>query len=410
MSAHDTSRREPGRIKRRVFDVLEDAKDGDRLSLYMDWALVVLIIANVLAAVVETVQPIYAAYGDWFRIFEYISVMIFTVEYGLRLWVANLHAPLAGKGPLMARLRYAAEPAAIVDLLAILPFYLALFGIGGDLRILRIFRLVRFLKLARYSTGLRSLLMALAEESRTLFGALVVMTGVALTSATLLYLFEHKAQPDAFGSIPSALWWAISTLTTVGYGDVVPVTGVGKTIGSVVMLLGLMMFALPVGIVATAFAREMHRREFVVTWSMVARVPLFADLTANEIATVMKLLHSRKIDSGAVIVHEGDPAQSMYFIMSGSVLVQLPEKAVVLEEGTFFGEIALLRKSKRSATVVTREPTALLELEASALEKLMHDNPNLGRQIRKVASQRLGHDPVTRAGDIMSEEIEADNA
>lgn len=394
------------RIKRRLFEIFEDAPPGDALSLVVGWYLVVLIIANVAAAVVETVGSVRDTYAHLFDAFEYFSVAVFTLEYLMRLWVADLHAPLSSLGPLRARLRFAAQPSAIIDLLAIAPFYLALFGIGADLRVLRMFRLVRFLKLARYSSGLRSLLAAMAEESRALLGAFVVMTGVALTAATLLYLLEHQVHPDGFGSIPQALWWAIATLTTVGYGDVVPVTPVGKLVGSMVMLLGLMMFALPVGIVATAFAREMHKREFVVTWSMLARVPMFAELSANEIATVMKLLHSRKVERGVVIAHRGDPAQSMYFIMSGSVAVQLPDREVILEEGTFFGEIALLRKSKRSATVVARETTALLELESTAFEKLLHDKPEIGSHIRAVAAERLKDQRVTPRGDIVEEEIE----
>ncbi|MCC0016888.1 MAG: ion transporter [Rhodobiaceae bacterium] len=395
-------------IKRRTFEILEDAQPGDRLNIVIDSVLIALIVGNVAAAVIETVEPIFLAYSRWFNAFEYFSVAVFTIEFLLRIWVADMHMPLARLKPWVARMRFAAEPSAIVDLLAILPFYLALFGIGGDLRILRIFRLVRFLKLARYSPGLRSLAAALAEESRAIFGALLVMAGLAITAATLMYIFEHRVQPDKLGSIPQALWWALATLTTVGYGDVVPVTVAGKLIGGFFMILGLMMFALPVGIVATAFAREIHSREFVVTWSMVARVPMFSNLTATEIAAVMKLLHSRKVDRGAVIVHAGDPAHSMYFIMTGSVIVQLADKEVVLEEGSFFGEIALLRKAKRSATVVARETTALLELDAISLESLMHSNPEIGRQIKAVARERLGQERITPKGDIVSEEIEPD--
>ena len=395
-------------IKRRTFEILEDAQPGDRLNIVIDSVLIALIVGNVAAAVIETVEPIFLAYSRWFNAFEYFSVAVFTIEFLLRIWVADMHMPLARLKPWVARMRFAAEPSAIVDLLAILPFYLALFGIGGDLRILRIFRLVRFLKLARYSPGLRSLAAALAEESRAIFGALLVMAGLAITAATLMYIFEHRVQPDKLGSIPQALWWALATLTTVGYGDVVPVTVAGKLIGGFFMILGLMMFALPVGIVATAFAREIHSREFVVTWSMVARVPMFSNLTATEIAAVMKLLHSRKVDRRAVIVHAGDPAHSMYFIMTGSVIVQLADKEVVLEEGSFFGEIALLRKAKRSATVVARETTALLELDAISLESLMHSNPEIGRQIKAVARERLGQERITPKGDIVSEEIEPD--
>jgi voltage-gated potassium channel len=231
------------------------------------------------------------------------------------------------------------------------------------------------------------------------------MLGLALVSATAAYLAEHRAQPEVFGSIPAALWWAITTLTTVGYGDAVPVTVIGRLIGAVVMVLGLAMFALPIGIVATAFAREMHSRDFVVTWGMVARVPLFSELTASEIATVMKLLYSRKVPAGTVIVEKGEAANSMYFVASGEVQIELGDAPVVLEEGSFFGEVAVLRKSTRSATVTARTNVGLLELEATALHKLMEQNPEIARQIRQAAHDRVDRERVTPRGDIVTEEL-----
>jgi hypothetical protein len=159
----------------------------------------------------------------------------------------------------------------VIDLLAVLPFWLA-FLLPLDLRVLLVFRMGRFLKLARYSPAMRSLLDALYNERRALFGSFVILVGATLLAASIMHVIERHAQPDKFGTIPDAMWWAIVTLGTIGYGDVVPVTALGRLVAAITIFVGLIMVALPIGIVATAFADEIHRRDFVVTRGMVARV------------------------------------------------------------------------------------------------------------------------------------------
>lgn len=393
-------------LKGRFYEVLEEGATNDALSIWVDRSLMVLIVFNVLAVVLETVEDIQAQYSTAFLVFEYVSVAIFSVEYGLRLWVADIHIPLRHLGPLRARINYIGYPSGLIDLAAILPFYLGLLGIGADLRILRMFRLVRFLKLARYSPGLRSLINALVEESRALFATFIIMVALILTCATTLYVVESDVQPEKFGSIPAAIWWSVATLTTVGYGDVVPMTVLGKSIGVVVMVLGLAMFALPIGIVATAFAQEIHRREFVVTWGMVARVPLFLEFSAADISEVMKLLQARRFETGTFIVREGEEAHSMYFIASGTVEVKLADAPVELSEGMFFGEIALIEKSRRSADVVATTQVNLLVLDAADLHALTAKKPEFAKRLEDVVRDRVGKERVTPKGDIVSEELE----
>src|SRR5215212_4016001 len=161
---------------------------------------------------------------------------------------------------------------------------------------------MRFFKLARYSSGLTSLLEAIYSERHALLATLLILSGLVLTMASFMYLAERDAQPDRFGTIPDAMWWAIVTLTTVGYGDSVPVTAAGKLLASLTAIMGIVMLALPVGIIATAFSEVIHRREFVVTWTMVAKVPVFADLGAAAVAEIMDLLQSRTVPKGDVIV------------------------------------------------------------------------------------------------------------
>src|SRR5262249_52167692 len=158
--------------------------------------------------------------------------------------------------------------------------------------------------------------------------------------------------PDKFGTIPEAMWWAIVTLGTIGYGDVVPVTTLGRIVAAITIFFGLIMVALPIGIVATAFAEQIHRRDFVITWSMVARVPLFAELKARDSADIMRLLRAQQVEAGVVIARRGEPAHSMYFVAAGEVEIDLKRGRVRLGAGHFFGEVAALRRARRSATVV----------------------------------------------------------
>ncbi len=399
------ARRRGNQPRRAAFEIIEEGPSDHALPVIVDVVLVTLICINVLAVCLETVPEFYAKYNTAFRLIELISVAVFTVEYAVRVWVAPEHLPYSGMSPAKARLKYMLSPYAIIDLLAILPFYLAFF-VPWDLRLLRVFRLVRFFKLARYSTGLRSLGRAVETEWRALAACLIIMAGLILVAGALMYAAERNAQPDVFGTIPQSLWWAVVTLTTVGYGDVVPVTVSGKMLGGVVMLFGLAMFALPLGIVATAFAQEVHRREFVVTWSMVARVPLFSTLDATEIAEIMTLLKAHTIPAGGVIVRRGEPADAMYFIASGEVELELKTKAVRMCAGDFFGEVAILRKARRSATALAVTRTNVLALGADDFHMLLERRPELAESIRKLATERVNKERVVRGGDIISEELD----
>jgi voltage-gated potassium channel len=342
----------------------------------------------VVAVVLESVPSIEARFAGTFLVIEVASVVVFMVEYALRLWTAVEHMPVASRSAAAARLAWARTPSAIVDLLAILPFYLALFDLT-DLRVFALFRLVRFFKLVRYSSGLASLFEAIYAERHALLATLLILGGVMLTMATLMHVAEGSVQPDRFGTIPDAMWWAIITLTTVGYGDVVPITPVGKIVAALTAVMGIAMLALPVGIIATSFSDVIHRREFVVTWSMVARVPIFESLGAGALAEIMQLLYSRTARKGEVIARRGEKAEAMYFIVSGEVDVELPDADdVKLGQGEFFGEIALLTGEERNATVRACDDTQLLVLDAHDLDRLMSRVPEIGKRIREVGHAR----------------------
>lgn len=372
--------------RRRAYDLLDNGTTLPR-GLLLQKAIIALIIFSVAAAVLESVPSIAMRFPLLFRAAEMVAIVCFTFEYAVRIWSCVEDPPYRGVPAWQARLRYVVTPGAIVDFLAIAPFYLSVFGIV-DVRALLTMRLLRFLKLTRYSPGMRSLVEAIRSERTALLTCLMFLVGVALIGAALMHWAEAAAQPDKFGTIPDALYWAIITLATVGYGDVVPVTPAGKVIASMTALLGLFMLALPIGILASSFAQVIQRRDFVVTWSMVARVPLFNALPASEIMEIMRYLNSMSVDAGEVIVHEGDLAESMYFIASGAVNVEIPGQPVRLEEGHFFGEMALLRRSKRSATVRAATRTKLLVLDSSDLRDLMERKPHIAGAIEEVARQR----------------------
>ena len=375
--------------KQRLYHILERGQPEDPLSQVVDWALILLIVANVAAAAAGTVKPLYERHQEAFWAFEVFSVAIFTVEYLCRLWVCTEHLSLSDHGPIKARLKFAVSPYSLIDLLAILPFYLALFVPTADLRFLRVFRLLRLLKLTRYSPALASLWQVLVNERRALAAALLIMVILLIISSTAIYHVEHDVQPENFGSIPAAMWWAIATLTTVGYGDVVPLTGLGRAIGGLVMILGLAMFALPVGIIASGFATEIHRRDFVVTWGMVARVPIFAKLDALSVSRITNLLRARVVTPDTTIFRRGDPPDAMYFIASGEVEVDLEPEPLRLRDGDFFGEIALLRGTPRTATIRTVTQCRLLVLDKEDFKDLLEANSDMRQAIVEVTEQRL---------------------
>jgi voltage-gated potassium channel len=360
--------------RHRAYEALDKGLAGSALADGVHLTLIALILVNVLSVILESVPSIADRYGRLFVVIEIVSTVIFTIEYGVRLWTAPEHPLLQATPPLRARLRHATSPAMVVDLLVILPFYMSLIG-GVDLRFLLLLRLARFFKLARYSPGFASLTEALWSERRALGASLIIFVGVLIIAAAAMRLAEHDAQPDKFATIPDALWWAVITLTTVGYGDVFPVTPAGKVIAGITAVTGIAMLALPVGIIATAFAREIQRRDFVVTWSMVSSVPLFAGLDAASIADVMRSLKSVTYEPGSVICRAGQPARSMFVVAEGEVTVDTDDGPIRLGPGQCFGETAVLNRVPLHATVRTVQRAKVLTLDADDLHHLMSIRP-----------------------------------
>jgi voltage-gated potassium channel len=247
-------------LRRYVYSILEVAPEKKGLSWYFDVGLTTLIILNVAALVLESVPGLAARYGAFFYYFELFSVVIFSAEYLLRLWVAveNERFP----HPFFGRLQYALTPLAVIDLLAVLPFYLAMWIVDlRFLRILRLFRLLRLFKFVRYVKALDAIGDVIRDRWEQLVISIVFMFFMLLLVSCGMYYVEHDAQPDKFASIPQTMWWGVATLTTVGYGDVYPITGLGKFLGGGIAILGVGLFALPAGILASGFSEALEQQK-----------------------------------------------------------------------------------------------------------------------------------------------------
>lgn len=247
-------------IQLRLVQILEHTKDDDRIGRYCDLLIASMVLLNVTAVVLESFAAIYATYGAWFHGFEIFSIAFFSIEYLLRLWA---YGAVDADSPARGRRDYAFSFYGVVDLLAVLPFYIQFLIPGIDLRILRILRLLRLLKLSHYSSAIEDLLQAIYDERRA-FGAVgYILAIVIIASSALMYYAEGDAQPDKLSSIPAAMYWSVISLTTVGYGDVSPITPAGKVISMLTAFMGVATVALFTGIIASSFNKQLVRRKVI---------------------------------------------------------------------------------------------------------------------------------------------------
>jgi voltage-gated potassium channel len=282
---------------------------------------------------------------------------------------------------------YPRSAAGAIDVMAILPIPIALF-FGVPAETAWLLASLWLLKITTFVPGLSLLWRVISLESRALASVFIIFLIVLLFAAVALHVLERAGQPDRFGSLPLSLWWAVTTLTTTGYGDAVPATFLGRMIAGMVMISGLGVFGLWAGILATGFAAEHRRREFIRNWDYVSRVPFFRNLKPTAIIELTHMLRRADFAEKTVVVRRGRPGDCMYFIASGEVEVKLVPQPVRLGPGSFFGEMALLEGSPRMATVVTTVPTTLLVLDVSDFRAFTAIHPDLAQVVEAEAARR----------------------
>jgi voltage-gated potassium channel len=345
-----------------------------------------MVAAGIGVMLADTVAEWRGAYGGALEAGFQIVCAFFVAEYVLRLIAAPGAPGAAHRGRWQSRLAWATSLGGTFDFLGALPGVL---DVVFDPGYASLFGFIWAFKLVRYSPGLASLERVISNARQALLSVLLGFGILLLLAASLAYLLERSTQPDVFGSIPAALWWAIVTMTTTGYGDVVPQTVLGKMLAGIVMISGIAVIALWAGILATGYFEETRRREFLRTWDLVAKVPFFHNVGAAIIADVAQLLRPRDYPAGAVIVRRGERGDCMYFVASGEVAIRVSPESIRLAPGDFFGELALLTGDPRNATVVALRQCTLLRLDIVDFRQLLGRQPELDRIIRAAADARL---------------------
>jgi voltage-gated potassium channel len=338
----------------------------------------VAVAAGLAMLLVLTVDPAYEATHHWVDSVLWACLAFFVFEWLFRL----RHGFQTGHG--LAR---AVSGRGLIDAAAALAVPLAL-AFGTDPKSAWVFSVLWLLKVMPGIPGLRQLRRVIVLESGPLLSVLVIFLMVLFLASTAVYMLERGGQPVAFGSLPATLWWAVATLTTTGYGDVVPVTPLGRLVAGLVMICGLGVFGLWTGILATGFAAETRRDNFLKTWESVTKVPFFASLGAAAIADVTHMLRTMDLPARTMIIRKGQAGDCMYFLASGEVEVDLPGKKIRLGEGAFFGEMALLGSNLRSANITTTRISRLLVLDLVDFRVLMARHPDLAQTIDAEARRR----------------------
>jgi voltage-gated potassium channel len=286
----------------------------------------------------------------------------------------------------------------VVDAVSAIAIPLAiLFGV--EPRTAFLLGIIWLLKIAPDFAGFKQLRRVLLQEKEQLGSVLIIFGLVLYAASVIVHVLERDAQPAIFGTIHGTLWWAIVTLTTTGYGDAVPVTPLGRIVAACVMICGIGVLGMLVGVLATGYAAEARRAHFIRTWELVSKVPFFANLAHGAVVDVTNMLRRLDLPPRAIVMRKGAAGDCMYFIASGEVAVELPDRKVTLTAGSFVGELALLGNAPRTATVVTTTDTELLVLDLLDFRTLLGKHPDLAEAIDTEAKRRIRENLERGRGD-----------
>ncbi len=352
----------------------------------------VVLAIGLAAMTAYTVPDLANPAGGWLSASLWCCLAYFAVEAFVR-YRAAAQAGEAGS--------YLASASGLVDLLAVFPAPLALaFGVAPATSWL--FAALWILKLAQNSPGFALLGRVFMLEAKPLLGVLALFLIILVLSSAAMHMIERDDQPGAFGTLPASLWWAVVTLTTTGYGDEVPHTVLGHLVGSFVMICGIATFGLWTGILATGFAAESRRANFIQTWDLVSKVPFFQTLDPSAIAEITHMLRRLEVPAKTAIIRRGKVGDCMYFIADGEVEVDVKPAPVRLGAGSFFGELALLGDSIRTANVATSQASTLLILDLADFRTLTAHHAELARAIDAEAKRRTTENLQVRELQIRS--------
>lgn len=373
-------------MKSQVLALLDpdNASPFARTLRIAEFLIILLGIASLSAATLGTTSPTAHVFASFVTA---LTAAVFTAEYLIHLWIVPELPHVTSTSRAEARRRWATSVAGLTELLAIVPVVTLVWG--GD-RIPPVwaaaFMLLWVARLVARTPGLKLLAQVIRNERSPLMTVMLLIVIVLFAAAAIAHLFEGRLQPGKFGSIPQSLWWAMVTITTTGYGDVVPQTFAGRVLAGFLMLSGFSVLALLAGILANGFAEEVKRIEFLKIWGLVARVPFFSDVGALAMLDIVGRLRSRNIPAGSLVIRRGGVGDNMYFIVSGEV--EVGSNRVRLGAGDFFGELALLDRRPRVADVVTTKPSVLLVLNAADFYQLAGQHRALMTAIEAEANKR----------------------
>jgi voltage-gated potassium channel len=386
-------------LRARTYAILRHSDGGQSGKRWRSFHLIVLG-SGLLAVALSSLNSLPATVDEALQVVIVMVAGVFLAEYFVRLWVAPEWEHHSGLSETGARLRWVLSVPGLISLLAVVPALTITTGsVKADSDATAIFCFLWILKLSLHAPAMTTLARVAANERGVLASVLVIFLTVLVIAATATYLLERHGQPELFGSIPAALWWAVVTLTTTGYGDVVPHTVGGKMIASVVMVMGIVVLALMTGVLATGFAEEERRREYLRVWDQVTRVPMFNELGTVTLSEIVGKLRVRRYPSRFLVVRRGDAGDSMFFITEGEVEVRLPRDRVRIGQGGFFGEMALLNRLPRTATVTTTQPCTLLVLYASDFYEIASHIPSLVAAVEKEAQRRRAENEAREAAE-----------
>jgi voltage-gated potassium channel len=349
-------------------------------------ARVVILIVGLSAMTAYTVPALQSAAGVWLNACLWCCLAYFAVEAAIRLRTA-IRAHLARSHLLSFSF--------FVDVICVIGVPIALLD-GATAPNAWLLASFWVLKLAQNSPGFAQLSRVFVLEAKPLASVFALFLIVLFLSSTAMFVIERRVQPGAFSSMPEALWWAVVTLTTTGYGDKVPITELGHLLGGVVMIFGIVSFGLSTGILATGFAAETRRRNFIQTWDLVSKVPFFQTLDPASITEITHMLRRLEVPERVAVIRRGKVGDCMYFIAAGEVQVDVKPAPVRLGTGAFFGELALLGDSVRSANVTTTMPSTLLILDLADFRTLTANHPDLKRAIDAEGQRRMNENQQTR--------------